>query len=712
MRLAQLANVIGWAGARQGVSHLSRPLPKQWADRLDLGIVLAASCLTVLFYLHMHSRLGPVAAPALDLFQGDHRTPPANYGWWSWWDQGAYIQAALAWAHGIVDPAYHWYLPGYPLLGALFVRITPAEPFMLPDLICLVGSLWLFAALAARLMGRTARYGRAAGAAVFVATAVLPQKALWSWVVPWTTTPETVCLFACLLAAARFTEDCRPRDAFLAMLAGVGIAGFRPADAAVAVAVSGAIMSWSLAERRPGWPRVRAIAIAALLGAASPLLLFGGAYLAVWGAALSGYVTLSQAYGFEWRLLPLRWVELMIDPKPIFPDGRGLAAVFPWIAPGVLGMAACLAAPGGVPRRLHVLVIAATLLDCAAFLTYRDLQPTGLWQFGNFHYFKGTLPVFGLYALLLLHAVARRPSRAAAVAAAACATLGLFMWRVELVDPVHLTPATAQGLSLPSGLSHIDDVLLARAKGDPFITYMGNSQLLAGDAVFRNSSDFKFFLWSDTLMALPLRPLPAVPSTFTSVMGATLDPDAAPVLARQALVWGLPCWVTPNRVDCRIKFLFRPPTLPLDEVIEFGGTGAEDYLIAGWSVPDPAGRWTTGPRASFRFGLPVHTSDEEFAVDIAAHGYAARRGDEPTRVTIAINGKAVAKWRLGAGEPSRVRVPIPHDGVAADNAVMLDLSISNPRQPWLDLDIPDGRDLGRHVEPLRLVANQESSDRE
>ena len=59
-------------------------------------------------------------------------------GWWHWSDQGRYVRAALAWASGDLDPARHWYLPGYPLLGAAFAWLTPAQPFYLPDLAGLV----------------------------------------------------------------------------------------------------------------------------------------------------------------------------------------------------------------------------------------------------------------------------------------------------------------------------------------------------------------------------------------------------------------------------------------------------------------------------------------------------------------------------------------------------------------------------------------------
>lgn len=671
--------------------------------RLDLAVLLVASSGTIWCYLHAHAALGPALAPGLNDFQGSHRIPLAGYGWWSWWDQSEYIQATLAWAQGVLDPAYHSYLPGYPLLGAAFVRLMPAQPFMLPDLACLVGSLWLFAALAARLLGGV-RGGRAIGAGVFVATTVLPQKALWSWVVPWTTTPEALCVFGCLLAAARFVEGGRARDAFLAALAGIAVAGFRPADAAIVTGVSGVVMGATLLRYWPGWRRALRIAGAALAGAAVPALVFGGAYLAVFGMRTSDYLVLSSALGFEWRLLPLRWVMLMIDPKPVFPEGRGLAAVFPWIAPGVAGMAACLAAPGGVPRRVHGLVIGATALDCAMFLAFRDLHPTGLWRFGNFHYFKWMLPIFGLYAVLLVRGVALT-SRLPALAAAVCAILGLFMWRVEIADPVKLPrPSSVQEAVLPSGLSRIDDVVLAKGSGDRSALYGGESEIRAGEMTFRSFYDFKIFPSAGRLMVLPLRSMPAVASTLHLATGTMLDVTVAPILARQVLAWGLPCWVMRERAGCQTRFLLPPTILPLDDLIIFGSAGrADDYLAAGWSDAEALGRWTDGRHASLRFEVPRGRADDDLVVEITAYGYVPDRAG-PMRVTVVANKEAVATWLFGPAPAQSVRAVIPRRAVAPGDAVLLDLVIAKPRRPSARTASDDARELGIYVEATKLTA--------
>ncbi len=115
-----------------------RAMPALDQVGLLLGLVLATSAYARLYAAH------PWLPAAARLDQG----------WWTWWDQGRYLDAALAWAAGDLDPSRHFYLPGYPLLAAPFVHLTPAQPFWWPDLACLLAAMMLFALLAARLASR------------------------------------------------------------------------------------------------------------------------------------------------------------------------------------------------------------------------------------------------------------------------------------------------------------------------------------------------------------------------------------------------------------------------------------------------------------------------------------------------------------------------------------------------------------------------------
>ncbi|HLG85714.1 MAG TPA: hypothetical protein VKZ79_00795 [Alphaproteobacteria bacterium] len=474
------------------------------------------------------------------------RPPKASHevGWWTWWDQGKYLDAARAWASGNLDSGQHWYLPGYPLIAAPFVRITPNQPFVIPDLVCLLATLWLLAGLAARLVPGV-RGARGLGAVVFLITTIFWSKPLEAWIIPWTTTPATPVILACLLATLRFLDTSRGVDVFLATLAGASVALFRPTDALALLVVVLPFMAW-VVFRRVEEPRGRRRYLAlAMAGFAPPFLLLAVAHLAIFGNQLGPYLTDSARLGFEWRLVPLRWVTLFVGPRPLFPEGYGLVRMFPWIAPGLGGMAAMLATSKGDGFLRHGLVIAAVIAHCTLYLAYRDLPPPSLWLYYAYHYFKWVLPVFGLYAAFLLITLIASPLRWRAGLIAAAVIVLLFPWRPEWVRDrsshrVDITDAHA--FLLHGGFPAIDSGLLFKARANWEASYLGHHEMRIGDSAFREYADFRVYRVDDGFLLVPLRPLPAGDIAFTTDPGMALDPSFSPVLGRQRIVLGLPCW--------------------------------------------------------------------------------------------------------------------------------------------------------------------------
>lgn len=520
--------------------------------QLDLACLTLASVILSVQFLRLHAAIAPSAAPDMAFLRDPHATPTAGMGWWAWWDQGFYQKAAVAWANGVADPVFHWYLPGYPLLGAAFVHVTPADPFLLPNLVSFLGTLWLFCGLASRLLQDVPlRIPVACG--LFVATSALSPRVLWSWVVPWTTTPETLCIFGALLGAIRLVEGGKRRDAFLTGLAISAIAGFRPADAGVVGLAICAVAGPALLSR----PQRLAGALAAAGGALVPLLIFGGAYLATWGTTLSAYLALSSQIGFEPRLLALRWVTLMLDPRPLYPGGRGLAEVFFWVLPGFAGMAATLF----TARRtavFHGLVIGALVGDIVLFLTYRDLHPTGLWDHGNYHYFKWTLPLLALYAFRLLPMALNRDRRRPVSIAAACLTIpALSCWQagISRVEPVQADQGS-RSVTIKSGLRPVSAMVLVPGHGSGASDVVYGSAETASGTVLRHGLDFVMYDAKGMLRIVPLRPLPAEPTTFRFPEGTYLNQKLTPLLARQAITWSLPFWLA-GRFHAREAFISR-----------------------------------------------------------------------------------------------------------------------------------------------------------
>jgi len=468
-------------------------------------------------------------------------------GWWIWNDQGLYVKAARAWAAGNLDPLQHWYFPGYPLLGAAFSLLTPIQPFYLPDLLCLLAFGWLFTLLAARL-APDLRWSRAIGAVTFFVTVGLSPWEMKVFVEPWSTTPTAPLALGSLILAMRFWD--RPsasRAALLGLVAAAAIL-FRPTDAAVLLAVCGASAGITLLLHRLRWRDAAAATAAGIAGAAAPVVLLAGLHLSIFGWHWGSYIEQSRLAGFEWRLLPLRWVMIFVSPQPLFADNYGLAQEFPWIAPGVAGMAACLIASRGSAWFRHALVTAAIGAHCAAYLAYRDLHPQGLLHFSNYHYFKWVLPVFGLYTVYLFALIWTAPRRRLAWGAGAVAVIALFGWRPQWVE--HAPGYTAndariegpQTLVLPHGLHCVRDGVRLAATGDYWAIYSGQSTMQTSDRTYSANNDLKSFPVPGGLLFTVLRPTPPGESVVTFNPEVTLNQSMAPEIGRQTLVFGWPGW--------------------------------------------------------------------------------------------------------------------------------------------------------------------------
>ena len=476
--------------------------------------------------------------------------------WYGWADQAAYFLAAHGWASGNLNASQHLYPAGYALLGAMFVWLTPADPFVVPNLLCWVASLWLFASLGARLAGVPGAW--VASGTVFFLVEAADLHALYTWEIPWTSTPAATLTFASLLLAIRSIDE---RGRWLGPAAGL-LAGLivlvRPTDALVIVPAT-ALCLLAAAWARNGWQGIRGLLVpAGSAFAVGPLLLLA-THLATHGWTLGRYFANSRLVGFEWRLLPLRWVTLLLSPRPLYPEGDGFAKVYWFVLPGLAGIVAAILADRG--RRLrHAVVGGAAVAFLCLYLCYRDLHVRGLFSFENQHYFKWTLPVFGLYALGVPYLLAVRREIAASMAAVAAVAL-LSCWRAELIvvpgQPLATVLADGRGLALPQGLARLDDAVLAPAPNDFLGLYFGQHTIEAGGHAFMAGSDFKVLPIPSGFMVVPLRPLPPGPAELHLATAEPLDPSATVVMGRQAIVFGLPCLIAPRRAACRFRSALR-----------------------------------------------------------------------------------------------------------------------------------------------------------
>jgi len=454
-------------------------------------------------------------------------------GWWLWTDQGLYLRAAQAWSAGVLDGSEHWYFPGYALLAAPFVRLLPQDPFVPVDALCLAAATMAFCALAQRLTGRPG--GATLGAMVWVVTVAVPPLTMRMWVEPWTTTPTAALTLLCLWLLVRLIDRPSARDAALLGLAASAVLLFRPADAAILLAGAGAVAGAVTIVRRD-WRS----ALAGLAGAGAGFAMFAVLYVTLYGLKQSPYLAASAEVGFEWRLLWLRWVTLVIDPAPLVPNEIGLARAFWWVLPGTIGLAACLTVTRGTAWLRHAAVIGILTGHTLLYLSYRDLHPQGLIRYGNVHYFKWVLPVLGLYAAWLVLVPVWGRARRLGWSAAAAAAL-LFCWRAEFApDGRVATIVGPHTVFLPDGFGPLDQAVRIMAQGSFEQIYLSEYALDVGGVRVPNGPYVKAEPIPGGFLLVALRPLPSGPAAVQFPDDVMLDVSRPPAVGRQRIVFEIP----------------------------------------------------------------------------------------------------------------------------------------------------------------------------
>ena len=137
--------------------------------------------------------------------------------------------------------------------------------------------------------------------------------------------------------------------------------------------------------------------LAALAGGGlSVITAYALLHLAVYGPAITDYMKLSAAFGFDFAHLGWKAQTLLVDAGPFFPQGAGMLERFPWLA---LGAAGLLAAVFRSDRRWLALLLGLPALGYVILLlAYADLVASNFWPLRLLHYFKWLMPLMALFA--------------------------------------------------------------------------------------------------------------------------------------------------------------------------------------------------------------------------------------------------------------------------------------------------------------------------
>ena len=292
-------------------------------------------------------------------------------GWWSWSDQYKYLESAQTLAAGRITPESYHYPLGYPLLGALFVRWLPVQPFFVPDLLLVLGAAVCWWQLARRWLPATVALGVAV---VFILTH--GELINLTMVVPWNTLATQLCLVAGL-----WTVLAAPGRCAVWTLAALTAAAWcvRPIDA-VCFAPLLVAATLRLPTRRE---QVETGFVGlAIIGAAIGAL--GWLNYSIFGSWRSPYEQAAfTMVGFFDYPLGQKLFLTFVDARPFFGEtDTALLGRYPWLFLVIPGLFFWMRREGWAGAA----GVAAVGLNWLLYLGYNDFFPSSFYRFSLIHY--------------------------------------------------------------------------------------------------------------------------------------------------------------------------------------------------------------------------------------------------------------------------------------------------------------------------------------
>jgi len=119
----------------------------------------------------------------------------------------------------------------------------------------------------------------------------------------------------------------------------------------------------------------------------------------------------------------------------------------------------------------------------------------------------------------------------------------------------------------------------------------------------------------------------------------------------------------------------------LGDTIRFASGGnVENYTTAGWSGPEPWGRWSIGKTAQLVLRVaPPASGDLELEAMLGAFLYGDRQS---VTATVAVNGTAVGEWHFSRDDqPGTRRAIVPRELVSGTGVMVVEFTVDNPASP-------------------------------
>jgi hypothetical protein len=209
------------------------------------------------------------------------------------------------------------------------------------------------------------------------------------------------------------------------------------------------------------------------------------------------------------------------------------------------------------------------------------------------------------------------------------------------------------------------------------------------------------------VIASPCSPAAAGDSSDPRALGfhlRSISLTRAAVLDTVVGILAKPTWLQRTLRRDRYRVIPALDRLPRvgDELNLVGPNVNETPLMAGWSHPEPTGRWTFGHEATIVWSVRGHEGELELRID----GHAFLHKNAPTKsIKLRLNDRQAAHWqfRIDGASPLPTRIAIPAALVRNRDVLMLRFDIQSPCSPAEVGESPDPRVLGFHLRSISLT---------
>ena len=350
-----------------------------------------------------------------DALPGNNLVYPS--GWWGWCDQGIYLREAQAISTGKLNSSTYQMNIGYPLLGAVFIKILPNHPYFFINLVCYIFACVLFFKICNKYVSQIE-------SALLLISLILFNRhfLIETMAIPWS---NNICIPVFYYAFLKFILNYgRKRDWYLISTLTIFIYHVRPME----FAILSLMLLIPFIKDTTRNEKVKLIVYSLCLFSVLQAAILYVNY-SIFRSYSSSYSEIVSRVGFFGYDVSVKLYTFFFRSNALSLSQDYLLKSFPYILFVLPGFYFLYKQIGTKFIFFMFFGISSVFL----YMNYNDLWITNLYRFYNLRYFIWIVPLLGLMAYLSFRK-SWRELRIPLVAVLLLIPSSLFLLRLDLVD--------------------------------------------------------------------------------------------------------------------------------------------------------------------------------------------------------------------------------------------------------------------------------------